>query len=88
MSNKDSGHTARDEHNDKALAKRTLGVGFDYENGKYVVTGVDADGVSTVKDARSILIEERLVVIEKTMRLLLIHAEFATGETYTEEDLE
>lgn len=77
----------RDEHNDVALAKRSLGVGFDYKEGEYKVIGVDSDGNATVKDRYSLDVEQRLKEIELLLRTLVIHAELITDTFLKEEDL-
>ena len=39
-----TGEVDRREHNDVAMAKRTLQVGFDYESGDYKVVGTGPKG--------------------------------------------
>lgn len=71
MSNKDSGQTARDEHNDAALAKRTLQIGFDYIDGKYVVIGTDSTGRTILEDSKMLnLLECLLEGTKETNKLL------------------
>ena len=88
MSNKDAGQTNRDEHNDNALAKRVLPVGFDYENEEYRVIAVNSKSETKVSDSSNITVEERLGAIEDAMKILLLHAQAVTGEEFTIEDIE
>jgi hypothetical protein len=84
-SNKRDEQVHRDEHNDVALAKRTLSVGYDYDKGEYAVAGIMTDGrVPVLTDP--LLLEN----IEKQSRLLSIlikHLECLTDEVFTEEDI-
>lgn len=66
--NKTQEQTGRDEHNDAALAKRVLGIGFDYENSEYKVLGLDENGSTNVSrvsivellcDIKELLLEQK-----------------------------
>jgi len=75
----------RDEHNDHALAKRTLNIGFDYENGEYVVSKLLEDGrVAVFTDP---LLLENIERQTALISILIKHLECLTDEVYTEEDI-
>lgn len=86
--NKTEGQTARDEHLESALAKRVVGIGFDYENENYTVIGVDQFGRAIVQDKENVAIEQRLETVETLLRLFLLHMEKITGEEFGEVDLD
>jgi len=76
----------RREHNDQAMAKRTLNISYDYINSEYVVPGVLKDGRVPVFTDPEIL--EGIQEQTETLKLILLHMEKQSGEVFTKEDLE
>lgn len=76
----------RREHNEPAMAKRVLQIGYDYENDEYLVPRLDVKGNTIVKDETNSSIEEKLIKIEEIMGILLLHAQVITGEEFSEDD--
>ena len=54
----------------------------------WVPAKADASGKTQVVDEKNESINERLLAIEITQRLLLLHAESVTGTVFKESDLE
>lgn len=78
----------KSQNDSEANAKRSLLVGYDYDEDEYKVIGADPLGNLSVREECGVTIEQRLANIERTMRLLLLHAQIVTGEEFVEEDLE
>ena len=80
------GEIHRREHNDIAMAKRVLNVGFDYEAGEYAASGTLKDGRVPVFTDPTLL--EELKEQTKLLKLLVKHMEYTTEQVYSEEDIE
>jgi hypothetical protein len=76
----------RREHNDQAMAKRTLGIHYDYLKEEYGVPGLIEGGkVPVFIDP---ITKEQIERQTKLLGIIVKHLECMTQEVFTEEDLE
>lgn len=79
---------SRREHNEVAMAKRVIGILYDYINEEYRVPGADKNGNALVKGVESVSIRETLESIENLLKTFLKHMECITQSEFntTEEE--